>query len=244
MNNNLEIPQLTAKFNYELPEKQILLVSGGYPPTIPWLSKASKGREIYCADHGIDICKKANIIPSQLIGDGDSASSEAWNWAKINNVPIAKFPVKKDVTDTQLAFQMIADTYPAATVLFTGAWGGRFDHAFSSIFSFKGMFTPKFRGCIADHREALFILKDEDYLTLYLKERPKAISLLPISDICIGVSITGVYWPLDKVMLNNNLPYAISNEVNSKENTIWISQKKGILGVYLHWEKNLINKKS
>lgn len=237
MNKSLELPQLTANFNYNLPEKQIILVSGGNPPSESWLREASTQREIYCADHGIDICKKADIKPSHLIGDGDSASTESWQWAKDNNVLIAKFPVKKDVTDTQLAFQMISDKYPSATVIFTGAWGGRFDHAFSSIFSFKGMFTPNFRGCIADQNEILFILKDDEHLTLHLKEQPKAISLLPISDICTGVSITGVYWPLDKVMLNNNLPYAISNEVNGKEDTIWISQKKGILGVYLHWDK-------
>lgn len=70
------------------------------------------------------------------------------------------------------------------------------------------------------------LLHNEEHLTLNLKQTPKAISLLPLGGTCSGVSINGVYWPLDQVMLNNNLPYAVSNEVNNKENTIWISQNK------------------
>ncbi|WP_296898112.1 thiamine diphosphokinase [uncultured Megamonas sp.] len=236
MNNILELPQLIAKFGYKIPENQIILVSGGNAPDAQWLKSISEGKDVFCADHGIDICKQANIKPVQLIGDGDSASSEAWQWAVDNNVTITKVPTKKDVTDTQLALQIIDDKYPASTVILTGAWGGRFDHAFSSIFSFNGMLKSNFYGCIADDKEILFFLHNEEHLTLNLKQHPKAISLLPLCGTSSGVSIDGVYWPLDQVMLNNNLPYAVSNEIDSKENTIWISQKQGILGVYLYFE--------
>lgn len=236
MNNTIILPQLDAKFNYTLPTNEIVLVSGGNAPTVDWLTDVSQNRIIWCADHGIDICKQANIKPTYLVGDGDSANPDNWQWAIQEKVNITKVPAKKDVTDTQLALQLIQSNYNNSTIIFTGAWGGRFDHAFSSIFSFKGMFQKNFCGCIADQKEVMFILKNNDALTLTLKKQPKAISLLPLSGTCSGVSIDGVYWPLDQVMLNNNLPYAVSNEVNSQENTIWISQKQGILGVYLYWE--------
>ena len=32
MNNILELPQLIAKFSYELPKNQTVLISGGNPP--------------------------------------------------------------------------------------------------------------------------------------------------------------------------------------------------------------------
>lgn len=236
MNNILELPQLTAKFSYDLPKNEVVLVSGGNPPDKNWLLEVSNNRTIYCADHGIDSCKQAGIIPFQLIGDGDSATKEAWSWAIEQNVKVTKVPAKKDVTDTQLALQIIDDKYSSSTIIFTGAWGGRFDHAFSSIFSFKGMLKDNFRGCIADEREIMFFLQDEENITLNLKQQPKAISLLPLTGICSGVSINGVYWPLEQVMLNNNLPYAVSNEVENLENTIWISQTQGFLGVYLYFE--------
>ena len=56
----------------------------------------------------------------------------------INGALITKVPTKKDVTDTQLALQMIKAEYNEAVVIMTGAWGGRFDHAFSAVFSLQG----------------------------------------------------------------------------------------------------------
>lgn len=238
MTKILELPQLQAVFSYDIPEKQVVLVSGGQAPAKSWLKQVIQNRPLWCADHGVDICKEAECVPWQLVGDGDSASPQAWQWAIDNGSLITKVPAKKDVTDTQLALQMIKAEYNEAAIIMTGAWGGRFDHAFSAVFSFQGFTKGKVRGCVADQNEVMFFLRDEDNITLRFKKQPKAISLLPLSGECSGVSINGVYWPLDQVMLNNNLPYAVSNEVNSKENTIWVSQKKGLLGVYLYWENN------
>lgn len=238
MTKILELPQLQAVFNYEIPKNQVVLVSGGQAPSKSWLKEIIKNRPLWCADHGVDICKEAGCIPCQLVGDGDSASSEGWQWAMDNGALITKVPTKKDVTDTQLALQMIKAEYNEAVVIMTGAWGGRFDHAFSAVFSLQGFNKDKIRGCVADQNEVMFFLRDEDNITLRFNKQPKAISLLPLSGECSGVSINGVYWPLDQVMLNNNLPYAVSNEVNSRENTIWVSLKKGLLGVYLYWENN------
>ncbi len=238
MNNILNLPQLKAQFSYDLPEKQTVLVVGGKAPDTKWLKQVIKNRTLWCADHGIDICKNANCIPYQLVGDADSASPEGWQWALDNGAIVTKLPVEKDLTDTQLALQMIANEYNSSTVILTGAWGGRFDHAFSTIFSFQGFVKEHLYGCIADEEEVLLFLRDEDYLTLKFNSQPKAISLLPLSGECSGVSINGVHWPLDRVLLNNNLPYAVSNKVDSRENTIWISQKRGLLGVYLYWGKN------
>lgn len=53
MNNILELPQLIARFSYELPENQIILISGGNQPDIQWLKSISKNKNIFCADHGI-----------------------------------------------------------------------------------------------------------------------------------------------------------------------------------------------
>lgn len=237
MSKYLNLPQVKAILSDDLPDKQVVLVSGGTAPDKTWLSKVCEDRPLWCADHGVDACMQADCKPYQLVGDGDSATQEGWNWALDNGSLITKVPVKKDVTDTQLALQMIQAEYKQATVILTGAWGGRFDHAFSTVFSVQGMAKNHLWGCIADEREVMFFLRDEDHITLRFDKQPKAISLLPLSGKCSGVSINGVYWPLDQVMLNNNLPYAISNEVNSKENTIWVSQKQGLLGIYLYWEK-------
>ena len=236
MSNILNLPQVQAQLSYELPKEQTVLVIGGQAPEENWLKEVTKNRNLWCADHGIDVCMRANCVPHQLVGDADSATPTGWQWAIDKGSLITKLPVGKDVTDTQLALQMIVAEYKSSAIILTGAWGGRFDHTFSNIFSLKGFFKENICGCVADQKEVLFFLRDDEHLTLRFTNQPKAISLLPLSGECIGVSINGVHWPLDQVMLNNNLPYAVSNEVGSKENTIWVSQKKGLLGVYLYWE--------
>ena len=237
MSKILQLPQLTAKFSYDLPEPQTVLVVGGDAPEIGWLRQVTENRILWCADHGVDACMEADCAPYQLVGDADSATPEGWQWALNKGAVITKVPVEKDVTDTQLALQMIAAEYNSATVILTGAWGGRFDHAFSTIYSLQGMIRDRIWGCAADQKEAMFFLHGEDHITLQFKKQPLAISLLPLSGECSGVSINGVHWPLDKVMLNNNLPYAVSNKLDSRQNTIWISQQRGLLGVYLYWEQ-------
>ncbi len=243
MSKILTLPQVQAKFNYDLPETQVVLVSGGNAPQEAWLQKIvnekddnGHKRTLWCADHGVDACKKAACVPYQIVGDADSATPEGWQWALDKGTIITKLPVEKDVTDTQMTLQMIGAEYKRASVILTGAWGGRFDHAFSTIFSLQGMIKDNLWGCVADQNEVIFFLRGEDHITLHFVDQPKAISLLPLSGECSGVSINGVHWPLDQVMLNNNLPYAVSNEVDDKENTIWVSLKQGLLGVYMYWE--------
>ena len=111
-----------------------LLVVAGRAPEAAWLREAAKGREVWAVDHGLDACLAAGIRPQRLIGDGDSTAPAAWQLAKEQHIPIEQFPVEKDDTDTQLALKLAREAgFPAAIV--TGAFGGRFDHALSTVTS-------------------------------------------------------------------------------------------------------------
>ena len=77
MTKILELPQLQAVFSYNISEKQVVLVSGGQAPAKSWLKQVIQNRPLWCADHGVDICKEAECVPWQLVGDGDSASPQA-----------------------------------------------------------------------------------------------------------------------------------------------------------------------
>jgi len=235
MNTLLTLPQLKASFLHPLPSVQVLLVAGGRPPASTWLQKAAVSREIWCADRGIEACREAGIRPLRLIGDGDSASGEAWAWGESLGIQIDRFSPQKDLTDTQLALQKISDSHPLAFVLMTGVWGGRFDHAFSNIFSLAGACQQGSRGCAADENEVLLLLNGPDEVVIDTHSRPAAISLLPLSPVCRGVSISGVHWPLDRVVLESSLPYAISNELSPTGNSFKAAVETGCLGVYLQW---------
>jgi len=231
--NTLILPKLHISYTSSLPQKQILLVSGGRPPQIDWLQEVSQHRILWCIDHGIDICRKALLHPQRLIGDGDSASKASWDWAKAMDIPIEKYSPKKNLTDTQLALQNIRKIQPCPFVVLSGALGNRFDHAFSTLHSFAAECMP---GCIADEQETVLFLKGMDSITIETSVRPKAISLLPLTEECCDVSITNVFWPLDKVILKQSLPYAISNELMDTAHEFSVSISHGILAVYLYWE--------
>ena len=231
-NNCLVLPGLQIEYqSHHKTDQELLLVSGGRAPSERWLKNVASHRMLWCIDHGIDCCYSAGLLPQKLIGDGDSASSLAWSWAESNDVPIARFPVQKDYTDTQLALEMAESA--GYFVILTGAMGGRFDHAYSTIFSFG---HSHLHGCIADDREAVLFLHQKESINLNFLQSPKAISLLPLTKKTEGVSIDSVLWPLEDAVLHQSLPYAVSNEL--KNNNACISLKSGILAVYICWYEN------
>ena len=156
----LQLPQLRLQGPLACFQDACLLVVGGRAPEAAWLREAAKGREVWAVDHGLDACLAADIRPQRLIGDGDSAAPAAWQLAKEQHIPIEQFPVEKDDTDTQLALKLAREAgFPAAIV--TGAFGGRFDHALSTVTSCA--FAP-LPCLLADERETLLFVHGSETL--------------------------------------------------------------------------------
>ena len=229
--HTLQLPQLQAEFTHTQINQQLLLVTGGRPPADDWLRRAVQARTLWCIDHGIDCCWQNQLPPQRLIGDGDSASSTSWSWAQSLHIPVHRFPPAKDLTDTQLALQLAEQYLPQDFFVLTGAFGGRFDHAFSTILAAAASTLP---GCICDEQECLVLLKEKETLLLRSVEQPKAVSLLPLTTECNGVSIDGMRWPLKNVVLHQLQSYAISNEILANQQ-MKVSNTSGILGVYICW---------
>lgn len=224
----INLPRLEIKTDTAA-QTELLLVGGGRAPSPDWLAEVAANKPLWCIDHGLDICHTANLAPERLIGDNDSVSPESFAWAEHLGIKIVSFPPEKDFTDTQLALQMVA---PGTFVLLTGAFGGRFDHLFSTINSFAG---ANISGVITDEKELLLPLTAGTSATLKFTVPPKAVSLLPLSENCTDVSISGTKWPLTNQKLARNNPYAVSNEIKKDTDTISVSVKNGILSVYLFW---------
>lgn len=224
----IALPQLTisGENDHEMPW---LLITGGRSPASAWLAKLPPVAKIYAADHGLDTCRKNHLRPDYILGDGDSASPETWAWGKTLGVPVEEFPVAKDFTDTQLALQKMEK---APAIIVTGAFGGRLDHLYSTMFSCVQQNTP----CLlADEQEVLCFVKSGQSSTLTFKKRPLAISLLPITAQCHGVYLDNVRWPLVNATLDQSMPNAVSNELLADQSTLTCQVGQGILGIYCHW---------
>lgn len=208
-------------------DAQILLVAGGRRPDEKFFRAVAQSRKIFAIDKGIEICKDCNILPKILIGDFDSADNAAVNWAIENKIPVERHPVEKDFTDTQLALELLPKN---SSAIVTGIFGGRFDHLFSNIFTcanYKNIF-------LADEREIIFYVKSGESVEVKFFEKPFAVSLLPITETCEGVTTENLHWELSNATLKQNLPNAISNRAETSE--IKISVKQGTLAIYLNFK--------
>lgn len=230
--NEFSLPQGTVAFSRALPEHIYTLITGGRAPAADWLAKSLRG-ELWAIDHGVDLCYAMKRVPDFLLGDADSASAAAWDWALAAGVVSEHFNAKKDLTDTQLALSKIKASSPAAFVLLTGAFGGRFDHAMSTIFSCAFSGIPMI---LADEKEACFFLHETDSLSFTALKKPKAISLLSLTGECRGIFIDGAEWPLEDAILRQDSPYAVSNELAAGSSSFRVRLHEGTLAVYLYWQ--------
>ena len=57
-----------------------VIVAGGREPNLQWFKQLVDSKEVHCADHGMDLCYKANIIPKTIVGDMDSCDPLALNF--------------------------------------------------------------------------------------------------------------------------------------------------------------------
>lgn len=241
-----ELPDLRITAS-GLPENVELLILGGDAPDPLWLKKnAPLFTHIWAVDAGVEICYQCALCPDYLVGDRDSASSAVWGWAEQKGAQTHLYAKKKNVTDFQLALDLIVESQElpekSQAVFLTGCFGGRMDHLLSNLSSFLYWRKELVPVGMADHKQGLFIVNNSTReQTLSFQHPPKALSLLPLSDICKGVSLEGVLWPLDKVNLTAERLWAISNEVvfdqtqSGWSSLVKVSCEDGNLGVYWFW---------
>jgi len=228
------LPQLNANifsgFFENDQSSAVMLVLGGRAPEINWLRDVNLHcKEIWAADSGGGICKKAGLPPKWLIGDLDSICEEDKEWLISQGAGIIKYPAEKDLTDYQLCLE-IASQKGVKNIIVTGGWGGRFDHAYSNLYSaLLGMELGVRVICIADENESLFYAYSGESVEIKFKKMPYAFSLIALEPLST-VSVNGAKWNLSYSRITQKHPYAISNK--PENNSIKIDVHEGAIGVY------------
>ena len=212
-------------------EQEILFVSGGRPPSREFFLSVAGDRKIFAVDKGVEVCRACAVVPNFLIGDFDSANPSAVEWAREKNIPTEKFPADKDLTDTQLALNRAAEIFGEYVALVTGAFGGRVDHLYNNVFTCAALDRKIF---LADEREIIFYVKGGEDVAIKFFREPLAVSLLPMTATCAGVSTKNLHWELDAATLTQNFPNATSNRADDEK--IFLSVGRGTLAVYFCFE--------
>jgi thiamine pyrophosphokinase len=233
---------LLPQCGIEFPQVQadpLVLVAGGRAPSGKWLAQLARQYPVWAVDRGVEVCRSAAVVPELLAGDADSGSELAWHWAEaLQQVVTVRQPVDKDDTDLQMALKELGLRRPGSLALLAGGWGGRFDHACSNVFSLLESERWGVRpGGLVDDAESLFFLFAGQSMVLDFSDKPRVISLLPLTPVCSGVDLRGVHWPLDDAVLRMDSPAAVSNRLAKESDRMSVSLAQGILGVYCCWDE-------
>lgn len=235
MTGRIRLPQVSLSAPKNGAGTEILLVAGGRKPQVHWLLEAAEGRTVWAIDKGVNVCMEAGLLPALILGDADSASPKLWKAATARGSETLLFSREKDDTDLQMALRTVSGRFDRATALVTGCWGGRFDHTWSNVLSVLGALRGGLNcAVLVDHRELLTFVRGGETLTLRHAKEPSAVSLMAFSELCIGVSISGVHWPLEKTRLRKDSPYAISNRPEEGQPTR-AGLDEGEMGLYVSW---------
>lgn len=194
------------------------IFTGGrvYADTLTELDISPKdGDMIIAADSGYLSARRLGAVPDLLLGDLDSLDREKLSEDELEAVEkIIVSPIKDD-TDTQLAVDTAIER-GAERIFIVGGLGGRLDHTLSSVFLLEYITKKGVEAVMTDGRNRVRIMCADGALKkLTVKRGYKYLSLVSLTDKCEGVSVTGVYYPLDSVELTRSYSYAVSNEITA-----------------------------
>lgn len=188
----------------------VLLLAGGSGPG-PELLSALPAAGVRCiaADSGLDHARALGLRPELVVGDLDSVSPAGLAWAEAEGIAIERHPVDKAQTDLELALARAVALAPDR-ILVAGIGGGRLDHFLANI------------GVLASPRWAAVALDgwiDGARIAVVHPGRRRVLegaagdllSLLPINGDAVGVTVTGVVWPLAGDTLGASSSRGVSN---------------------------------
>ena len=169
---------------------------------------------VYC-DCGLKHQESLGVRPDLVIGDFDSHAKPQ----DPHNVIV--LPVVKDDTDTIFAVKEgIRRGYE--DFLLVGATGGRQDHNLGNIYALLMLKNAGKSAVIVDDWSEMSIIAAGE--TVRVKRGWRFFSLLNISGVARGISITGAKYELNNGEILPDYQYGISNEVTSDESVITLAE--------------------
>lgn len=195
--------------------KRALIFGGGvYGNEFP---EITNGDFIIAADKGCEILNSHSVEPHITVGDFDSS-------AFVPEKNVVVLPTEKDVTDSHAAVN-IAIEKGFDEIYIYGGMGGRPDHTFANY---------SLLASLAEKGISAYLI-GEGFLVTAIKNgtltvhggKGKTVSVFSWSEKSKGVTLKGLYYPLENAVLKNTFALGVSNSFSETEAEI--SVKDGIL---------------
>lgn len=202
------------------------IISNGSIENYNKLRDSLEGAEfIVAVDGGIKHLMKINKKPNLILGDLDSIDETCEEYIRDNNIKTHKFSPIKDKTDTHLAVEyLIENRYSEIQLM--GVTGSRQDHTISNIFLLDYLLKKNIKASIVDDNNIIFLL--DDYIEIKRVENTY-ISVIPITEVGIIVSLNGFFYELDNEHISFGQTRGISNEIVKDYGKIKIHSGKALV---------------
>ena len=161
-----------------------------------------------------------DIVPHAIIGDLDSMTPEVQSRIASEKTRILRFPARKDETDLELALRHALEKQ-AAEILLLAALGGRLDQSLGNVFLLA---LPELQGIdvkIVEGRQTAFLIRGHTEISGHPGDM---VSILPIGGDAIGISNSGLEWPLHDAALPLGSTRGISNVMTQARASISVEQ--------------------
>ena len=157
---------------------------------------------IFC-DSGLKHMASLGAEANLIVGDFDSHENPHLSTETI------VLPCEKDDTDTVYAVKE-ALRRGFADFLLIGVIGGRLDHSLGNVSILLYLASLGKKGLIVDDYSEMELVEQN---TVSISDRYAFFSLLNISGIARGVTITGAKYPLENAEITTRYQFGVSNEV-------------------------------
>ncbi len=186
----------------------------------------NKNDLIIAADGGYDILKNNGIKPDILLGDFDSITEVP------ENITLIRHPVKKDDTDTFLAYKTALEKgYKNFVIL--GGVGGRFDHTIANIQTLLNIAKNGGRGFLMGKNSAMTTIFNANIE--FSEKHTGNLGVFAQGNDAHNVTISGLKYEADNVTLKADTPMGVSNEFVGERASVEV--QNGAL--FVVWDENL-----
>jgi thiamine pyrophosphokinase len=182
---------------------------------------------ILAADGGARHCRALGIQPAVVVGDMDSIAPEDAAALRSAGSEILAHPVRKDETDLELAVQHAVHG-GATDILVLGAFGGRWDHTLANLMLSAHTSLRSIPLTFTDGLQRAWRIVGE---TEVEGEPGDRVSLIPIGGDALGVSTSGLEYPLGDGTLPMGSSLGVSNTL--LENRARVSVREGCVLLFV-----------
>ncbi len=195
--------------------------------------KLIEGKDLFfiAADGGALFLENIGFFPDVIIGDLDSLTKAQYQRYEKLGAKIIKLPVEKDETDGELALQYCQER-GFDNIIIIGFAGGRLDQQLANISLLEYAFRNRITAFIKEPGLEMGIIEKEK---VFLQKIGAGLSLIPLDEKVIGVTITGCKYSLESGSLIRYKTRGISNIIEQEKAVITV--ERGLLLYVLNQSK-------